>query len=60
VEHVACMWQINAYKVFVRKSKRKRPLRKPRRRREYNITMHLRENGCEGVNWINLAQDGDQ
>jgi hypothetical protein len=32
-----------AYSVLVRKLEGKRPLRRPRRRREYNITMDLQE-----------------
>jgi hypothetical protein len=31
-----------------------------RRRWEDNIRIDLREAGCEGVDWINLAQDRDQ
>jgi hypothetical protein len=35
----------------------KRPLERPRRRREDNIKLDLRETGIDGVNWIQLAQD---
>jgi hypothetical protein len=49
----------NAYKIFVGKSEGKRPLGRPRRRWEYNIKMHLREIGLEGVDWIYLAQGKD-
>jgi hypothetical protein len=38
----------------------KRPLGIPRHRWEDNIRIDLREVGCEGVNWINVAQDRDQ
>jgi hypothetical protein len=38
----------------------KRPLRRPRRRRNDNIRKDLREVGWECVDWINFAQDGDQ
>jgi hypothetical protein len=38
----------------------KRPLGKPRRRREDDIRMDLREMGWSGMDWINLAQDRDQ
>jgi hypothetical protein len=37
-----------------------RSLGKPRRRYEDNIKMGLREIGWGGMDWINLAQDGDQ
>jgi hypothetical protein len=37
--------------------KGKRPLGRPRRSREGNITMDLREMGIDGANWIRLAQD---
>jgi hypothetical protein len=35
----------------------KRPLRRPRHRRENNIKTDLREIGFEGVDWIHLPQD---
>jgi hypothetical protein len=35
----------------------KRPLGRPRRKREDNIKMDLREIGINGANWIQLAQD---
>jgi hypothetical protein len=38
----------------------KRPLGRPRHRREDNIRMDLREIGWEVVDWIDLAQDRDQ
>jgi len=31
-----------------------------RRRWEDNIKMDLQEVGCEGMDWIDLAQDGDR
>jgi len=34
-----------------------RPLGRPRRRWEDNIKMDLQEVGCEGMDWIELAQD---
>jgi hypothetical protein len=37
-----------------------RPLGKPTLRLESNIKMDLREIGWGGVDWIHLAQDGDQ
>jgi hypothetical protein len=44
------------YRALVGKLDEKRPIRKPKRRREYNIQMDLQEVGLE-INWINLAQD---
>jgi len=35
----------------------KRPLGRPKRRWADNIKMGLREVGCGGVDWIELAQD---
>jgi hypothetical protein len=35
----------------------KRPLGRPRRRREDNIKMDLKEVRCVGMDWIDLAQD---
>jgi len=37
-----------------------RPLGRPRRRWEVNITMSLQEVGWKGMNWIDLAQDRDR
>jgi hypothetical protein len=50
----------NAYRILVRKPKRKRPLERPRRRWVDNIKMNLREIGWDGMDWIELAQDRDQ
>jgi hypothetical protein len=44
----------------VGKPEGKRPLGIPRRRWEDNIKMDLREIGCGGMDWIDLAQDRDQ
>ena len=38
----------------------KRPLGRPRCRREDNIKMDLREMSCDTGNWMRLAQDRDQ
>jgi hypothetical protein len=38
----------------------KRPLGRPRRRREDGIRMDLREIGWGSVDWIQLAQDRDR
>jgi hypothetical protein len=48
------------YRVLVGKPEGKRPLGRPRRRWEDNIKMDLQEVGCEGMDWIELAQDGDR
>jgi hypothetical protein len=47
----ACQtWEMRrAYKISVGEPERKRPLGRPRRRREYNIRMYFREIRCEGV-----------
>jgi hypothetical protein len=37
----------------------KRPLGRHRRRWEDNIKMDFQEVGCEGMYWIELAQDRD-
>ena len=38
----------------------KRLLARPRRRWEDNIKMNIQEVGCEGMHWIDLAQDRDR
>jgi hypothetical protein len=45
------------YRVLVGSSEGKRPLGRPRHRREDNIKMDLREIGIDEANWIQLAQD---
>jgi hypothetical protein len=49
-----------AYMALVGKPEGRRPLGRPRRRWEDNIKMDLREVGCGGSDWINLAQDRDR
>ena len=44
---------------LVWKPKGKRPFGRPRRRWEENINVDLREVGCGGMDWIDLAQDRD-
>jgi hypothetical protein len=45
----------NAHRILVGKPERKRPLGRPRRRWEDNITINLREIGWGGMDWIYLA-----
>jgi hypothetical protein len=52
--------RIRTYRVLVAKPEWKRPLRRPRRRGEYNMKMDLKEVGCVGMVWIYLAQDRDR
>jgi hypothetical protein len=47
-----------AYRALVGKPEGRRPLGRPRHRREDNIKMDLRE-GCGGADWVDLAQDRD-
>jgi hypothetical protein len=51
---------MNAYRILVGKPEGKRPLGRPRRRWVENIKMDLREVGCDGRDWIELAQNRDQ
>ena len=46
--------------VLVGKPEGKRPLRRPRLRRKDNIKMDLQEVGCEGMDWIELAEDKER
>jgi len=48
------------YRGLVGKPERKRPLGKPRRRWEHNIKVDLQEVGCEGMDWIDVAQNRDR
>jgi hypothetical protein len=41
----------------VGKLEKKRPLGRPRRRWVDNIKMNLQEVECEGMDWIDVAQD---
>jgi hypothetical protein len=49
-----------AYRALVGKLEGRRPLGRPSRRWEDNIKMDLREVGCGGADWIDLAQDSDR
>jgi hypothetical protein len=61
VEHVARMVLMRrAHKIFVKKPQGKRPLGGPRRRREYNTKMSLKEIEGELVDWTRLAQNINQ
>jgi hypothetical protein len=50
----------NAYNILVGKIGGKRPLVRPRRRWQNNISLDLRERGWEGEDWMHLDQDKDQ
>jgi hypothetical protein len=50
----------DVYWVLVRKLEGKRPPGRPRPRWEDNIKMGLREVGCGGIDWIELAQDRER
>ena len=59
--HVASMGEkAGVYRVLVGEPEGKRPLGRPRRRREDNNKINLQEVGCEGMDWIELAQDRDR
>jgi hypothetical protein len=48
------------YRMLVGKPEAKRPLGRPRLRREDNIRMDLQEVGFGYVDWLGLAQDRDR
>jgi len=48
------------FRVLVGKPEELGPLRRSRRRWEENIKMDLKEVGCGGIDWIELAQDRDR
>ena len=48
------------YRVLVGKPVRKGPLGRRRRIWKDNIKMDLQEVGCEGMDWIELAQDWER
>jgi hypothetical protein len=50
----------DVYRVLVGKPRGKRPLGRPRRRWEDNITMYLQQVRCGGTGCIELAQDRDR
>ena len=58
---MACMGERSGVnRVSVGKPEGKRPLGRPRRRWEDNIKMYIQEWGCEGMDWIDMAQDRDR
>jgi hypothetical protein len=48
------------YRVLMKKPEGKRPLGRLRRRWEDNIKIYIQEVGCEGTDWIELAQERDR
>ena len=59
--HVARMGEgRGVYRDLVGKPEVERPLGRPRRRWEDIIKMDLHEVGCEGMDWIELAQVRDR
>jgi hypothetical protein len=59
--HVARMGEgRNVYRILVGKPEGRSPLGRPRRRWEDGVKMDLREIGCGGAEWIQLAQDRDR
>jgi hypothetical protein len=59
--HVARMGEDRACGgLLVGKPEGRRPLGRDRRRWEDNIKMDLQGMGCEGMDWIELAQDKDR
>jgi hypothetical protein len=54
----ACMRECSGvYMIFVGKPEGKRPLGRPRSRREDNIRMAHKEVRCGCMDWMELAQD---
>jgi hypothetical protein len=49
----------SVYRVLVGKPEGKRPIGRPKRRWEDNIKMELQEVGCDGMDWVDMAQDRD-
>ena len=59
--HVARIGEgIGLYKILVGKPESKKSLGRPRRKREDNIKIDLREVEWGGMDWIELAQDMDK
>jgi hypothetical protein len=51
---------MNSYRILVGKSERKRPLGRPRHRREDNIIIYSRDMGWDVMDWIDETQDRGQ
>jgi hypothetical protein len=49
-----------AIRVLVVKPERNRPVGRPRRGWEHDIKMDLQEEGCEYMDWIDLAEKRDR
>jgi len=47
-------------RVLVGKPEGRRPPGRPRCRWEDYMKMYIQEEGCRGINWIDLAQDRDR
>ena len=59
--HVARMEERRSvYRVLMGKPEGKRQLGRQMRRCEDNIKMDVQEVGCEGMDWIELAQDSNR
>jgi len=59
--HVVCMGERRGvYRVLMGKPEGKRPLGRPKRRREDSIKMDLQEVECGAMGWISLVQDSDR
>ena len=54
------VWGKGVYRVLVGKTEEKRPFGRPRHRWEGNIKIDHQEVGCEGMDWVELAQDRDR
>jgi hypothetical protein len=50
----------NAHRIFMGNPERKRPLGRPRCSWLDDMKIDLRETECDGVDWIDLAQNRDQ